>query len=130
VADRATVDPASVVVRGGDMDDEKLQRNAEEHHGHPRTKGEWALSVATIAGANEAEVVASAGSIRQRVYRVSTAGVLADAGFAVVSDRSPHGLILLDGWPDGGTCERLRVLFSGDHVNPHYEERRRRGKQR
>lgn len=125
-AQRMPVAPTDVVIRGGDMQDWKLQQNAEEHHKSPRTPdGEWALSVATFPGLTELEIVEANPSIRQKVYRRTT-GALLEPSFVAVRDRGNHGLILLENWPNAETCEALRALFTDELENPHYKERRRR----
>lgn len=126
VARRVPIASTDVVVRGGDMEDWKLQQNAEAHNADPRTPdGEWAISIATSPGLADTEIVATNNSIRQKTYRRSTGKDLAN-NFTVVRDHGAHGLILLDGPPDAGTCDALRALFSENIDNPYYEQRRRR----
>ena len=122
---RVRIGPSDVVVRGGDMSDEKLQSNAEAHYHDPATKGEWALSVASLPGAESHKIIAASDFIRQRVFRSSQGNDL-EGEFEVVTDDPPHALILLDEWPNPETCARLRALFSENQLNPLFDERRTR----
>ncbi len=125
---RQPLSPDDVVVRGGDMESSKLQRNAEEHFHAPSTRGEWALSVASLPGATADEIVAAAPQIRQRCYRTATAGQLTTAGYDVVADDPPHALVLLPSEPTEDVCLQLRELFADEFPNPLFYERKQRGR--
>lgn len=123
---RVPVNDDAVVVRGGVMGTDTLQRNAQEHFASPLTPDEWALSVSSLPGATHDEIVAEATEIVQRKYRVAIAADLFAVGFVVVEDDPPHALLLLDAEPTDETCELLRTLFIEEFTNPYHEERTRR----
>jgi hypothetical protein len=111
------------------MESWKLQMNVEEHFNDPRTRGEWALSVASLPGRDHTGIVAEAWQIRQRQYRVTTVSRLTDAGYAIVADGPPHALVLLPDAPTEEMWSELRALFDQECDNQHFEERRGRARQ-
>ena len=92
-----------------------------------QTKGEWALSVASLADTSAAGIVGAAKQITQPKYHVASSRTLIEAGFALAEDKPPHALLFLDGEPDEGTWDQLRALFPAVRENPHYKERSRYG---
>ena len=125
--DREALDDDDIVVRGGLMASDFLIRNAEEHHRNPQTRGEWALSVASLPDCTIDEILEQAVRIKNRQCRTTRAGTLREAGYEVVSDRPPHALVMLDGPLTEGTCRELRALFSVQIDNPYHNERSNRG---
>jgi hypothetical protein len=106
------------------MESWKMQANVDIHYADPETRGEWALSIASLPGATADEIVRDAPFVKQSVYRIGNAADLIDAGFRLVEDDPPHALILLDGRPDEETFERLRALFPKQVENPYSKERK------
>jgi hypothetical protein len=109
------------------MDDASMQRNVEEHHESPETRGEWALSVAALPGATLDEIIEAAREILHGKYRWTVVARLVDAGYPVVEDDPPHALVMLSGPMTIELGERLRALFGGENDNPYHKERKRNG---
>ncbi len=110
------------------MASEKLRVNVETHYHDPATRGEWAMSVAAIAGLDHIEIVRRVWAIKQRVYRMALAGDLMNAGYPVIADGPKHALVMLPPEPDEPVWSDLRRVFADTHPNPFAAERRQHGR--
>lgn len=108
------------------MESSKLEASAQTHFNDPETRGEWALSVATLPSASHEEIVVAADWIKQRVYRFGTVGTLVQAGFPVLADDPPHAVLMLLTEPTEEMWAALRLLLPNQFNNPLFEERRLR----
>jgi len=90
---------------------------------------EYALSVATMPDASFEVVCAEASEPHPRgitnfcnrpLVRRTTVGALSALGYETVSDRPPHGLILLPNPPGDPDYERIEVALDLPEDNPSY----------
>jgi len=109
--DEVPPDDAAVVVRGGLLSPESVQRTVERCR---REYGFLGLSVFGAVGITVAELVATVpqvGPSRYRQVRLSTFGLVRAAGFAAwPTNRFPHFSIVLPDL-DQVTLERLEACF-------------------
>lgn len=107
----------------------------------PNPPGEWGLSVATMPGATEDEILKAAKQLRQSHYRVASAGDLWEingdplkmtdeqrsaAHFLYADwDHNAHGLLLTMKEPTLELAAQIADLFGPAKVNPFYDERKR-----
>lgn len=111
-------DDAAVVVRGGLLSPESVQRTVERCR---REYGFLGLSVYGAIGITVAELVATVpqiGPMRYRQLRLSTFGLVRAAGFAAwPTNRFPHFSIVLPDL-DLATLGRLDPCFSPPESSP------------
>lgn len=140
---RYTLSITDIVIRGCERElPARLLESMRAHYFLPSTPQEWGLSVASMPGATEAEILKAARQIRQSHYRVASVNDLWTlnpetwsvpiaelAGLDYVSavwDHNAHALIVSRREPTLERAEAIAALFGEPKPNPYYAERKRR----
>lgn len=125
--------PDDLVVRGCQNEPpDRLLLSMREHYSSPRTADFWALSVAALPGADEAEIIRQAGHLRQSHYRVAKVGdlrrITLDAGIdlggavlSVVWEHAARGLVVTMEAPHLEVAAHIASAFGLPKPNPHHE---------
>lgn len=111
------------------------------HFRLPSTPHEWGLSVASMPGGNEEQILKAGRQLRQSHYRVASVGkiqcLLGDilaipvdewmklVHLSVVWDHNAHALLLASQEPTLELAALIAGSFGPAKVNPYYDERKR-----
>ncbi len=142
VAPRYTLSAGDVVLRGcGHEPPQRLLESMRAHFRLSPFPQEWGLSVASMPGGDEAQILKAGRQLRQSHYRVASVRQVQDllgdvlatttdewmklVHLSVVWDHNAHALLLASREPTLELATLIAGAFGPAKVNPYYEERRR-----